>query len=503
MEAGRALRAGSITSDELTSACLERIRQRDHAFSAWLHVDEQDALVRARAADRVISDGGGGPLTGIPIGLKDLIGVAGRPLTGDSALLAGNVAAADSVVWEGLDTAGMVLLGHLHCGELACGTWGSNPWGAALSPGGSSSGSGIALATRTVPATIGTDTRGSIRMPAAYLNCTAVKPTFGLVSLAGCITTSFTYDVVGPMARSAADCALLLAAIAGPDGRDRATLTQPRSPDYAVEPVTGQRPLRQLRLGLPALRNGSVADGVANVWQRVGEELARLGATLVRFDRPRNPLEVAGGSEAGWKTILGAEATAHHAQFTGRRHLHRPEFRRLFREVADPPASALDYVQAQIKRSELAATWRALFAEHRLDAVLEPAAPGGVPPRRSGDQVAQDEVVDAETLVGTWNDTNFPVLSLPAGLSAEGVPVGMQLVGLPFAERRLLEIAVQFQAATAHHTIVPPGLDDVRPSARVAEEPQPSAPQPAYRTLRSPLEVLFPVEGGGRDVRRR
>src|SRR5262249_2155665 len=161
---------------------------------------------------------------------------------------------------------GAVLLGHLHAGEFACGTWGVNPWGDDFSPGGSSSGSGVAVAARMTPATLGTDGRGSIRIPAAFLNLTAVKPTFGLVRRATCIPFRFTYGVVGPMARSAADCALLLEAIAGVDQADRATLAQPPGLSFRTEARPGPRPLAHTRIGVPRFAEGFLSEGVSAVW---------------------------------------------------------------------------------------------------------------------------------------------------------------------------------------------------------------------------------------------
>jgi aspartyl-tRNA(Asn)/glutamyl-tRNA(Gln) amidotransferase subunit A len=498
MEAGAALRAGSLTSEELVLACLERIAARDPCYSAWLNVYENEALAAARAADVVLAKGEAGPLTGIPIGLKDVIGVAGRPLTADSAVLSGNVARVDSTVWTRLRDAGMVLLGHLHCGEFACGTWGANPWGETFSPGGSSSGSGVALATRTVPATLGSDGRGSIRIPAAFLNLTALKPSFGLVSVAGCIPITFTYDVVGPMARSADDCALLIEALAGPDPLDRATLAQPGNLSFGVDSRAGARPLRGTRIGRPRFADGFLAAGVAEVWARIEEELAGLGATLVPFDRPENPLELDGGRGSGWQTILGAEALAIHAQFESRRHLHRDEFKALFNPMVEHVGTAVEYVQGQMKRAELVAAWQGIFEDLRLDAVLEPGSAAEI---LKTDELPADEAsleehpldVDAiPWLFGMWNDANFPVLSLPAGISTlDGGPVGLQLVGLPFAERVLLQIGVDYQAATDHHRAVPPDLDAPRSAFRAPVVPDDGL-QRAYAPVSSPFVGLLP-----------
>jgi aspartyl-tRNA(Asn)/glutamyl-tRNA(Gln) amidotransferase subunit A len=493
-EAAAALRGGRLTSEELTEACFDRITARDPFYSAWLHVYEDDALAAARAADARLRDGDEGPLVGIPIGLKDVIGVAGRPLTADSAVLRGNVSDVDSTVWARLHDAGMVLLGHLHCGEFACGTWGVNPWGDTFSPGGSSSGSGVALAARMVPATIGTDGRGSIRIPAAFMNLTAVKPSFGLVSTAGCIPITFTYDVVGPMARSAVDCALVLEAIAGPDAHDPGTLAQ------GVAPRSGPRPLRGARIGVPRFADGFLAEGVAAVWERFCEELADLGATLVDYDRPENPLEENGGAGAGWQTVLGAEALAIHAQFAERRDLHRAEFRALFDPMVETIGTAVEYVQAQMKRADLVRAWAGIFEELRLDAVVEPGSAAEVLKKEelpSDEAEAAEHPLDVEAipwLFAMWNDVNFPVLSLPAGRSRiDGGPIGMQVVGLPFTERALLQIGIDYQAATDHHTEEPERLDGPDRTPFVPPDTPDAGPQPAYRSVSSPLGGILPA----------
>ena len=477
-ESAAALRAGRVSAEELAAACLERIGERDHAFGAWRRVDPEAALAAARRADRRRAAGGDRPLLGVPVALKDVIGVAGRPLTAGSALLSGNVAREDATAWRRLRDAGMVLLGHVQCGELSCGTWGRNPWDPAFSPGGSSSGSAIAVATRTVAAAIGTDSRGSIRIPAGFNGVTGMKPSFGLVSTAGCIPIAYSYDTVGPLARSAEDCALLLEALAGPDGHDPATLAQPAG---AMRHVAG-KPLARVRLGVPRDLDALLAPDVGAVFEAFRAELQSHGATLVSVDRP------AGLPEAASATILAGEASAIHAQFAGREHLYRAEFGEHFDPLLEQVGSAVDYVRAQMARVELAAAWRAIFAAQRLDALIEPGVTGAI--WRAG------EALDLHAhpwLFGAWNDANFPVLMLPAGRCAsDGAPVGIQVVGLPFHDAAVLRIGVEYQASTAHHRAEPPDLD------RAAErEPYPSpavpdaGPQPPYVPPPHPFDAFL------------
>jgi aspartyl-tRNA(Asn)/glutamyl-tRNA(Gln) amidotransferase subunit A len=488
LEAAAALRAGELSARELTAACLERVAQRDDRFGAFIRVYEGEAAAAAQHADELLARGLAGPLTGLPIALKDVVGSAGLPLTADSAVLEGNVAPADATVWGRLRAAGMVLIGHVHCGEFANGVWGLNPWGPTFSPGGSSSGSAIALATRMVPAALGTDTRGSIRMPAAFTGVTGVKPTFGLVSTAGCIPFSYTSDVVGPMARSAADCAALLTAMAGRDPADRATLAQPDGPGpYPTSPRPGPRPLAGTRIGIPRFGAGEPSPGVARVYARFQDDLAGLGAELVPFPWPASPLEGGGRNLGIWTHVLGAEIQVIHEQFADRSHLYRDEFLGLLAPMRTS-ATAVDYVRAQVARAELIDTWTGLFAGHRLSAVAHP--------------VCQDELfrTDVELtfeelprlMLGMWNDTGFPVVSVPAGLSAtDNSPVGMQLAGLPHSESVLLQVAIDLQAATDYHRQSPPDLDSgpayAPPARHVA------GPQPAYVAGPSALNAAIPV----------
>jgi aspartyl-tRNA(Asn)/glutamyl-tRNA(Gln) amidotransferase subunit A len=492
LEAAAALRAGEISSRELTAGCLERIAQRDGRFDAFIRVYESQALAAALRADELRAQGSAGPLTGLPIALKDVIGAAGLPLTADSAVLEGNVAPADATAWARLQAAGMVLVGHLHCGEFASGIWGQNPWGPTFSPGGSSSGSGIALAARMVPATLGTDTRGSIRMPAAFTGVSAVKPTFGLVSTAGIIPFSYTSDVVGPMARSAADCAALLAVMAGKDPADRATLSQPPGPaSYPTAPRPGRRPLAGARIGIPDFGQDQPSPGVAEVYASFQEDLARLGADLVSFPWPASPLERRGHNLGDWTHVLGAEIQVIHEQFADRSHLYRQEFLGLL-EPMRTAGTALDYVRAQVARAELIDTWTALLAGHQLTAVAHP--------------VCQDELfrTDVEVtyaalprlMLGVWNDTGFPVVSVPAGLSpADRSPVGMQLAGLPHTESALLQVAIDLQVATGYHRQSPPDLDTGPVYAGPARHA--GGPQPPYVAGPSALNAVIPVNPAG------
>lgn len=474
------LRRGRLSAADLTDACLERIDARDARYGGWLHVYRaqarqaaRDSDARHRVGDRL------GPLDGVPIGLKDVIGAAGHPLTGDSVALTGNLATQDAGAWARLRAAGMVLLGHLHCGEFACGTWGRNPWHPDFSPGGSSSGSGVALATRTVPATLGTDTRGSIRNPCAQNGVTGVKPSFGMVSARGIIPLAVSYDVVGPMARTAADCATLLGALAELPGLP-----------WPAGPRSGARPVAGARIGVPRL-GGLLSDGVGEVFDRFSRELTALGAVPVPIERPANPLEADGGW-GGYRAIIGAEARAMHAQFADRQLLLRREFRDDFPPLLDPAATAADYVDAQRQRVELADRWRDIVEAGDLQAIAEPCATGEI--WRAG--ASPRDPSAPPRLYGMWSDTNFPVVCLPAGRSpVDSGPVGVQLIGLPHTEPMLLQLAIDYQAATGYHLSEPPGLDDHTAPDYVGPDRPAAGPQPPLRVPVDPFDIRYGVGG--------
>jgi aspartyl-tRNA(Asn)/glutamyl-tRNA(Gln) amidotransferase subunit A len=368
-----------------------------------------------------------------------------------------------------------------------------NPWGSEFSPGGSSSGSGIALAARMVPATVGSDGRGSTRMPAAFNGVTGVKPTFGLVSTAGCVPITYTYDTLGPLARTAADCSMLLRAMAGRDVRDRATLAQPA--DLGAFPTAarpGPRPAAGSRIGIPRFPL-PMTDGVAAVFDRFQRELTGLGAELVPFDWPENPLEPDMGLGGDFIHILGAELMYVHVQFAGRAHLYR-DYWNATMPMYQAVGSAVDYVRAQGKRADHIATWHGIFAEHRLTAVAHPAALGELFPA----ETPVDPADFPRMLFGVWNDVNFPVVAVPAGRSAtDGSPVGMQIVGTPYTDTGLLQLAIDYQSATRHHREQPPGLDSA-PAYRGPERREEGRAQAPFVARASPVDPLVPLRQGGR-----
>ncbi len=454
-EASALLADGTLSASELVRACLARIRDRDGTHShegdpasinAWVRVYEEDALAAAAQADERRSAGGVGRhgepplLCGIPVGLKDLFAVAGKPLTASSSLL-DETPERDCDVWARLAAQGMVLLGHVHTHEFAVGGTTDqvgNPWALDRSAGGSSGGSAAALAARMVPAATGTDTAGSLRIPSAICGTSTIKPTRGLVSMAGIVPLAPSLDHAGPMARSLADCALLLAAMAGPDrGRPASALL--RHP--AGRPLVRSR-LDGVRLAVsPRVEKVRLDPDVADGFDAALAELRRLGAALVEVPPPALALNL--GDD--YLDVLYAELLVYHRRFDDRRHLYRPSLREWVEEGEQRATSGEAYAAAQTRRREITAGWEDWFAEHRVTALVEPTVPVVAPLRGDGYDHARSDVA-LLLLTHYWNWTGFPAVALPAGVgSRSGLPVGVSLIGPAGTDLELLSVGITLQ----------------------------------------------------------
>lgn len=448
VEAGTALARREISSVELTEACLARIREVDGEHShdgdeasinAWIRVDEAGARAAAARADETRAAGEQSPLLGIPIGLKDLYGVAGRPVTASSRLL-DEVPDADCDVWRRLSAAGMVLLGHLHTHEFAAGGTTDqvgNPWDLTRSAGGSSGGSAAALAARMVPAATGTDTAGSLRIPSACCGTSTIKPTRGLVSLAGVVPLSWSLDHAGPMARTVADCRVLLAAMAGPDrGRAESALHAPVAQRATDAPPDDVRIAVSPRIARPELD-----DDVAAGFDHALGVLGRLGATVVEPPAPAAGFDVADD----FLDVLTTDMLAYHRRFDGDRDRYRPALREWVELGEQRALRGEDYAAAQARRREMTAAWADWFDEHRITAVVEPTIPVVALPRGDGYQHAGSDQV-LISLTHFWDWTGFPVVALPAGAGAStGLPVGISLIGPAARDSELLALGIAVQ----------------------------------------------------------
>ena len=453
LEAASLLRARRLSSIELTKACLERAEQRATELNAWIRIYRETALQQAAAADARLSARrvrrlGRPPLVcGIGLGLKDIFAADGHLLTAGSKILAGNIARQDAVSYANLRRDGMVLLGHTQPHEFACGNFtpqSANPWDPTRTPGGSSGGSAIALALRTMPAATGSDTLGSLRIPAGLCGVSAIKPTRGLVSLNGIIPLASSFDHAGPMARSAADASLMLSHMVG---RGR----------YLSAPRCGTRPLTGLRVGVP---NGSfggvpVDPGIAARVDSYLRELVTLGATLVSFTAPRSPADNLSSSEGFdfFLTVPGHEIDAYHRQwFPQRAADYTPDVRFTLTLLRAANTVPPDPARGRAVIAQLEQDWSSAFTEQRLDLVVQPAA---VIPAPAKDQAMLKTQSIGDPMV-VWDYLGWPVVCVPAGTGGGPLPVGVQIVGRPGRESLLCDTAITAQAHFPHHDERPP-----------------------------------------------
>jgi len=458
IEASAALAARRVSSVELTQACLERAQAIQPRVNCFLALEADAALAEARAADDAMARGEcRGPLHGVPLAHKDMFYRAGRVTTAGSKIRRDFVATSDSAVARRLYAAGAVWLGNLNMSEFAANPAGHNvhyghcrnPWDPECITGGSSSGSAAAVAARACYGSIGSDTGGSIRVPASICGVVGLKLTHGRVSRHGAIPRSWSLDCVGPLARTARDCALLAAAIAGRDPADPVTSDLP-VPDYAG---VLERPVAKLRLGVP--RNfffDELDDSVRARLEAAADVLASLGMRRI---------EVAVPDQERVYTISDALGKSEAATMHGRWIRERPQDYSLFvrsRIEAGFHVAATRYLEALSLRGRILADFVAQ-AFGAADVLLVPVVSLQVP------KLAQTEVgnpADVQRVIvrltrctRTINYLGLPAISVPCGFTDNGMPTGFQLIGRPFSEATLLRIAHQYQQVTDWHTRVP------------------------------------------------
>ena len=446
---------GEVSPVELTSACLERIAGIDAQVNAFITVTADTAVGEARAAERERVRGeAAGPLAGVPIAVKDLFDTAGVRTTAGSSFFAERVPDRDAAVVQKLRAAGAVLLGKLNMHEWALGVTNDNPhYGACHNPwaldritGGSSGGSAAALAAGMCFGSLGSDTGGSIRIPASLCGVVGLKPTYGRVSLRGVVPLSWSLDHAGPMARRVSDVALLLDVIAGPDRAD------PGSADVAADDYT-----TRLDDGISGWRIGVIADewlgdiesNVHALVRTATRVLASAGAQIEELAAPELP-------DAA--RLNGLMTTADAATFHRERmesaplHFGSDVLARLRRGAG---YGATDYADARRQQTILRHTFSSWFVEHggMFDAVVLPTPPCTAPRIAGLDAVATAPVLTR--LTAPFNFTGLPALSVPCGLTPEGLPVGLQIVGAPWAERRVLRVGRAYELASDR--------DDIRP----------------------------------------
>jgi aspartyl-tRNA(Asn)/glutamyl-tRNA(Gln) amidotransferase subunit A len=469
------LAARKLSSVELTRACLERIARLNGELNAFISFDEERALAAARRADERLSKGGAGPLTGIPIAHKDIFCTSAFRTTCGSRMLESYVSPYDAHVVEALERAGMPLVGKCNMDEFAMGSSNEssyfgparNPWNRRLVPGGSSGGSAAAVAARMVPVATGTDTGGSIRQPASFSGVSGIKPTYGICSRYGMVAFASSLDQAGVLAKSAADLALVLSAMAGFDERDSTSLERPKE-DYAR---SLGRDLKGLRIGLPKqyFAGGVAAEVRARVEEAIGWYESQ-GATRVEVDLPNAALGV-----SVYYVIAPAEASSNLSRFDGVRYGYRakdydglvdmycrtraegfgPEVKRRIlvgTYVLSHGYYDAYYLQAQKVRRLIARDFARAF--ERCDVLMGPVAPttAFAVGARAEDPV-QMYLGDIFTVPSSL--AGLPGLSIPCGFDGNGSPVGLQLMGDYFSEASLLGIAHRYQQATDFHLRVP------------------------------------------------
>ena len=474
-ELSAALAARRVSSVEVTEAFLERIARLNGGLNVFVTVDRERSLAQARAADERRARGEAGPLTGIPVAHKDIYCTKGMLTSCGSKMLANFVSPYDAHVIERFAAAGAVLLGKTNMDEFAMGSsnesshWGPvrNPWDAKRVPGGSSGGSAAAVAARMTPAATGTDTGGSIRQPAALTGVCGLKPTYGLVSRYGMIAFASSLDQGGPLAKSAADLALLLNVMAGHDPRDSTSLARPRE-DYAREL---EHPLAGLRIGLPEEYFGEGVQAEVRARARGAiAELEKLGARTLRVALPNSRLAV-----PVYYVLAPAEASSNLSRFDGVRYGHRAAHyddltdmycrtraegfgaevkRRILIGTYVLSHGYYDayYLQAQKLRRLIARDYAQAFEQ--CDLIAGPTSPSTAFPLGAKiDDPVQMYLNDIFTIPAPL--AGLPALSVPCGFDDAGLPVGLQLTGNYFSEARLLGAAHQYQRATDWHTRVP------------------------------------------------
>ncbi len=470
-EASRLLKAKQLSSVELTKACLERIRQAESRVHALVTTTDDLALEQARRADKLITAGDTTPLTGIPIVIKDNMCTKGIRTTCSSRMLENFVPPYDATVVEKINAHNMVTVGKANMDEFAMGSSTENsalfvtcnPWDLSRVPGGSSGGSAVAVAAGESVCALGSDTGGSIRQPAGFCSVTGLKPTYGRVSRYGLVAFASSLDQIGPLTRDVTDCALVLNAIAGYDSRDSTSVPYP-TPDYTQCLTTD---LSGLRIGVPKeyFVEGMQPE-VETAIRTAINNLESLGARIEwEVSLPHTAYAL-----AAYYIIAPSEAMANLARYDGvkygfsaqeadsmwealektRQYGFGPEVkRRIMLGTYALSAGYYDayYLKAQKVRTLIRQEFDQAF--EKFDALVTPTSP--TVPFKIGEKVddpLQMYLSDVCTL--PINIAGLPAISIPAGF-ADGLPIGMQIIGKPFSEETILKIAYAFQQATEWH----------------------------------------------------
>ncbi len=473
-EALAKLRSREISAVELTQAHLRQIEQLDPQVRAFITITDDLALEQARAADKARAEGDDGPLLGIPLAIKDVLSTKGIETTCASQILKGYVPLFDATCVARLYAAGMVMLGKLNMDEFAMGSSTENsaffttrnPWNLEHVPGGSSGGSGAAVAARMAMGTLGTDTGGSIRLPGSFCGVAALKPSYGRVSRWGLVAFGSSLDCAGPLARSVEDVARLLQIIAGHDPLDATTMDVP-VPDY-LSALNGD--IRGLKIGIP---KEYFVDGMqAEVEQAVRRAIAHLellGAQLVEITLPHTAYSL-----PVYYIIAPSEASANLARYDGIRYGHRVERETMWDSIKATRGQGFGpevkrrimigtyalsagyydayYGKAQAVRTLIKEDFEKAFQQ--VDVIAAPVAPTTA--FKLGENVAdplQMYLCDVLTLSASL--AGVPGLSVPCGYDEKGLPIGLQLIGPAFREEIVLRVGDAYERTTDWHKRIP------------------------------------------------
>ncbi|MCC8997862.1 MAG: Asp-tRNA(Asn)/Glu-tRNA(Gln) amidotransferase subunit GatA [Nitrosomonas sp.] len=460
-----------ISSVELTSLFLQRIKKFNSDYNAFITTNEEISLAQAAVADKILAAGKGEALTGIPIAQKDIFCAKGWLTTCGSKMLSNFVSPYDAGVIERFNQAGAVNIGKTNMDEFAMGSSNEtsfygmvkNPWDTKAVPGGSSGGAACAIAARLAPAATGTDTGGSIRQPAALCGISGIKPTYGLVSRYGMIAFASSLDQAGPMAKSAEDLSLLLNVMVGFDARDSTSL-QRDNEDYGRDL---QKPLAGLRIGLPKeyFAKGMSQD-VESAIDKALTEYRKLGAETIEVALPNAPLSI-----PVYYVLAPAEASSNLSRFDGVRYGHRAES---YTDLADMyRKSRAEGFGPEVKRRILIGTYvlshgyydayyikaqklRRLIAQdfaeayQHCDVIMGPTTPTVAfnLGEKSADPI---QMYLSDIYTSAANLTGMPAMSIPVGFGENNRPVGLHIIGNYFKEAQLLNVAHQYQMVTDWH----------------------------------------------------
>jgi aspartyl-tRNA(Asn)/glutamyl-tRNA(Gln) amidotransferase subunit A len=451
-ELAEQIRSKQVSPVQVTRATLERIERLNPKLNAYITVTADEALAEARTAEQEIASGKyRGPLHGVPIGVKDLCAMKGVRTTAGSKILADNVPDEDAAVVQKLRAVGAVITGKLNMHEWALGTTGinphfgacRNPWNAEHITGGSSSGSGSAVAAGMCYAALGSDTGGSIRIPASLCGIAGLKPTYGRVSLRGVVPLSTSLDHIGPMARSARDCALVLQAIAGYDAQDECSVDAPVD-DYSSNIDSG---LKGLRIGVANLASEAWSSDVSQAFEGAVKQLEALGAETKPVDTSSfGAYHYVGG------VVLLSEAAAYHRERIAQQPQDFGEDVRM-RLLSGMDQKAADYIRAMEFMRELRRTCDQMFLRN-VDLLVMPTTIIASP--RADSVTLDDPTVGLSRLTLPADFTGQPAMSVPCGFTPDGLPLGLMIAGRSFDEATVLRAAYAYEHAAGFSSRRPP-----------------------------------------------